>query len=126
MRNIYNLPIFFSCMNDTLRIKEKVSYYDLKTIFFHFPPNYTFKADPDIFFQYFSTSPEYLKKGINYLVTHEEVLLRQNLSDVYRVNQYWKENFKPKKEELGLILEDISHEIWRELKRKRKTFKIED
>ncbi len=125
MRNLYNfLPIYIA-MNDTLKIKNKVSFHDLKTILYYFPDNFTFKADITVFHQYFSAyNLSDLKRGFHVLSEHEhQVLSKQELSNVYSIDPLFKETFKPHKGDLGLNLEDISREIWEELKRKRKIFK---
>ena len=115
----------YSTMNDTLKIKNKVNFYDLKAILYYFPANFTFKADITIFLQYFSAyNSSDLKRSFHVLIEHEHhVLSRQELSNVYSIDPLFKENFKPPKGDLGLNLEDISREIWEELKRKRRIFK---
>lgn len=129
MRNIYNLPIFSSCMNDTETIRRKVSFQDLKIILYYFPLDTKFKADPRIFCNYFSQySTKDLKRRFHELAEKEyehHVLIRTEFTDIYLLNPDFKSAFKPQcTEEKRLVLEDISNEIWRELKRKRKTFKI--
>ena len=125
MRNVYNFLLIYTAMNDTLKIKNRVNFHDLKTILYYFPDNFTFKADIAIFLQYFSSyNPNDLRRGFHVLSEHEhQVLSRQEISNVYSIDPMFKENFKPPRGDLGLNLEDISREIWEELKRKRKIFK---